>query len=128
MKLLLDTHIFLWYITNDKRLKNDWVAAIRSSENDVFLSVVSNWEIAIKYQLGKLPLPGDPATYIPHQREKHQLHSLSLGEDSISQLHLLPPIHRDPFDRMLMCQALAAKLILVTADANIRKYPVNVLS
>lgn len=127
MKLLLDTHIFLWFISGDERLPVMMRDSIRNPENDVYVSVVSLWEAIVKHQLGKLPLPQPPETYLPVQRERHQIASLALDEASVSQLAKLPPLHRDPFDRMLICQAAEHGLTLVTVDDMIASYPVPVL-
>src|SRR4051812_19910950 len=105
MKFLLDTHIFLWYISGDKRLADKAKDTISDPTNEVYLSVVSLCEAIIKYRLGKLPLPQAPETYLPEQRERHKIASMSLDEASVKQLGQLPPLHRDPFDRMLICQA-----------------------
>ena len=126
MKLLLDTHVFLWFISGDERLPVEMQERIRSSENEVFVSVVSFWETIVKYQLGKLPLPQPPNDYLPFQRERHLLSSLSLDEGSVSHLVKLPSIHRDPFDRMLICQAIEHSLTLVTVDEVVASYPVSV--
>jgi len=128
MKLLLDTHVFLWFICGDKRLPDGVCDSIRDLNNEVYLSVVSQWEATVKYQLGKLPLPQSPETYIPAMRQQHQIASLSLDEASVSQLASLPLLHRDPFDRMLICQTLAHGLVLVTVDEVIASYSVPVLS
>jgi len=128
MKLLLDTHIFLWYISDDQRLQNDKRESIHDPDNEVYLSVVSVWEAIVKYQLGKLPLPEPPESYLPIQRERHQIASLTLDETSVSYLTKLPPIHRDPFDRMLICQANVHGLTIVTVDDIIPQYPVSVLN
>lgn len=128
MRLLLDTHIFLWYITGDRRLPKDKRESIRNSDNEVYLSVVSLWETIIKYQLGKLQLPQPPEVYLPLQRARHQIFSLGLDEASVSHLNQLPPIHRDPFDRMLICQANAHGLTIVTIDDIMIQYPVQVLN
>jgi PIN domain nuclease of toxin-antitoxin system len=101
MKFLLDTHIFLWFITNNKRLSHRYIDAISNQDNEIYLSVVSVWEATIKYQLGKLPLPESPEIYLPKQREKHLISSLSINETTITQLIQLPPLHNDPFDRLL---------------------------
>ncbi|MBO3458203.1 type II toxin-antitoxin system VapC family toxin [Aetokthonos hydrillicola Thurmond2011] len=127
MKILLDTHIFLWFISADNRLPTDVRNIIRDINNQVYLSVVSVWESIIKYQLGKLPLPESPETYLPKQRERHRITSLDLNEDSVAQLVKLPLLHRDPFDRMLICQALQHNLIIATVDAAIRNYSINIL-
>ena len=128
MKLLLDTHIFLWFISGEKRLPEDMLYNIRDPDNEVYLSVVSLWEAIVKYQLGKLPLPQHPSVYLPIQRQKHQIASLSLSETSVSQLANLAKIHRDPFDRMLICQALEHGLTIVTVDDTFCAYPVSVLN
>lgn len=128
MKLLLDTHIFLWYISGDKRLPDEKRESIRNPDNEVYLSVVSVWEAIIKNQLGKLPLPEPPESYLPTQRERHQISSLTLDEASVSHLAKLPLIHRDPFDRMLICQANVHSLTIVTVDDIISKYPVSVIN
>ncbi len=125
MKILLDTHIFLWFISGDSRLSTDVRDIIRDVDNEIYLSVVSVWESIIKYQLGKLPLPESPETYLPKQRELHQIASLTLNESSIVQLAKLPPLHRDPFDRMLICQALQYGLTIATVDAAVRAYSVS---
>jgi PIN domain nuclease of toxin-antitoxin system len=126
MRLLLDTHVFLWFISGDSRLPIVMKEAISDPENDVFLSVISLWETIIKYQLGKMSLPQPPETYLPVQRERHAITSLPLNEACTSQVARLPAIHRDPFDRMLIAQAIEFGLTMVTADAAIRAYPVAV--
>ncbi|MBL7064061.1 MAG: type II toxin-antitoxin system VapC family toxin [Anaerolineae bacterium] len=128
MRLLLDTHIFLWFISGDKRLPESMQSNIRDLNNKVYLSVVSLWETIVKYQLGRLPLPQPPGIYLPIQRQKHRIVSLSLDEASASQLANLPQVHRDPFDRMLICQALEHGLTIVTVDAAICAYPVPILA
>ena len=128
MRLLLDTHIFLWFISGDKRLPESMQSSIRDLNNEVYLSVVSLWEAIVKYQLGRLPLPQSPDIYLPIQRQKHRITSLSLDEASASQLVNLPQVHRDPFDRMLICQALEHGLTIVTVDAAIYAYPVPILN
>lgn len=127
MRILLDTHIFLWFISGDTQLSTDVRDAVRAPGNEVYLSAVSLWEAIVKYQLGKLPLPEHPATYLPKQRERHQIASLALDESSVIQLAKLPPLHRDPFDRMLICQALQNGLVIATVDAAVRAYSVKVM-
>lgn len=127
MRILLDTHIFLWFISGDTQLSTDVRDAIRDPDNEVYLSSVSVWEAIVKYQLGKLPLPEHPETYLPKQRRFHQIASLDLDESSVVQLAKLPPLHRDPFDRMLICQALQNGLTIATVDAAVRAYSVSVL-
>lgn len=124
MNILLDTHIFLWLLTNDRRLPERCRDAISSQENEVYLSVVSVWEAMIKYQLGKLPLPESPEIYLPKQRERHQIASWSISETTITQLAKLPPLHKDPFDRLLLCQSLEHDSIIMTEDEAIISYPI----
>ncbi|MEL6775766.1 MAG: type II toxin-antitoxin system VapC family toxin [Cyanobacteria bacterium J06597_16] len=127
MKILLDTHIFLWFISGDTRLSTNVRNAICDPQNEVYLSTVSVWEVIVKYQLGKLPLPENPETYLPKQRDLHQITSLPLDENSVAKLAKLPPIHRDPFDRMLICQALQNDLTIATVDQAICAYPVDLM-
>ncbi len=127
MKILLDTHIFLWFISGDRRLSAEVREIIRDLDNEIYLSVVSIWECIIKYQLGKLPLPESPEVYLPKQRDLHQIDSLSLDENSVAQLIQLPLLHRDPFDRILICQALQNSLTIATVDSAVRAYSVNVI-
>ena len=124
MKILLDTHIFLWFISGESRLSADIRDAIRDLDNEIYLSVVSIWESIVKYQLGKLPLPESPETYLPKQRDFHQIINLDLDESSVLQLSKLPLLHRDPFDRMLICQALHHDMTIATVDASVHAYPV----
>jgi|SRR5579871_4171675 len=127
MRLLLDTHIFLWYIAGDAQLPAAWQTVLRDPANSVYLRVVSVWEASIKYHLGRLTLPAPPETYLPAQRQRHLFDSLSLEEGDIQPLGSLPSLHRDPFDRALICQALTPGLTLVTVDTAVRAYSVPVL-
>jgi PIN domain nuclease of toxin-antitoxin system len=127
MRLLLDTHIFLWYITGDPKLPVAIAESIRQKSNEVFLSVVSVWEILVKHQRGNLPLPVPADEYIRGRRERHQIGSLALDEDSIAHLLRLPSHHRDPFDRMLICQAMQHDCVMVTFDEAFDRYPVKLL-
>lgn len=127
MRLLLDTHVFLWYISGDPGLPDATRNAISDPDNDVYLSVISVWESLIKYQIGRLPLPQSPEQYLSEQRERHLIASLPLNEGSVSKLITLPLIHRDPFDRMLICQAMEHNLTNVTADDTICAYTNNIL-
>lgn len=128
MKLLLDTHVFLWFISGASQLPAGIRAAILAPENAVYLSVVSVWEAIIKFQLGKLPLPEPPQIYLPRQRQRHRIASLPVDEASVARLTELPLLHRDPFDRLLICQAIEHDLTLATVDSSILAYPIAVLS
>jgi PIN domain nuclease of toxin-antitoxin system len=91
----------------------------------VFLSVVSLWEATIKYQLGKLPLPEAPYPWLFNQSDQHGFASLPVDGRSVARLSTLHPHHRDPFDRMLVCQALEHELQIVTVDPVFSNYPVK---
>jgi PIN domain nuclease of toxin-antitoxin system len=127
MRLLLDTHVFLWYITNDGRLAPGAANAITEAANEVYLSVVSVWEALVKYQLGKLNLPSPADEYLRRRQEQHGIVGLSLESDAASRLLELPPHHRDPFDRMLVCQAIHHDLTMVTSDEQVARYSVSIL-
>ena len=123
MKLLLDTHIFLWLIDDDKRLSEQYRQVIQDPNNEKFLSVVSIWKCAIKYQIGKLDFPSSPETYLPEERRKHLIKTLTVDENSIVPLVKLPLLHKDPFDRLIMAQALQHDLTIMTEDKLILAYP-----
>jgi PIN domain nuclease of toxin-antitoxin system len=127
MKLLLDTHVFLWYITADAKLPTAFQAAIRDPANEVFLSVASVWETVIKYHLGKLSLPAPPETYLPQQRVAHGIASLAIEEDAMPHLAGLPAHHGDPFDRLLVAQALQHSLTVATVDPKVAAYAIPLL-
>jgi PIN domain nuclease of toxin-antitoxin system len=123
MKLLLDTHVFLWLIDDDRHLSNKFRQAIQDPNNEKFLSVVSIWECVIKYQVGKLNFPESPETYLPGQRREHLIKTLNVDENSLVQLIRLPLLHKDPFDRLIMAQAWQHDLIIMTEDEAILVYP-----
>ncbi len=127
MRLLLDTHVFLWYITADTKLPDTFRVAIQDPANEVYLSATSVWEAVIKHGLGKLSLPAPPAEYLPQQRDAHRIATLPIDEAAMIHLAALPLLHRDPFDRLLIAQALQHGLTLASVDANIAAYPVPLL-
>lgn len=124
MKILLDTCAFLWLTTDAPELSEKAKTLFRNTENTVYLSSVSVWEIIVKHELGKLPLPETAENFIKQQCEKHYIDYLSLDERSVFHLSGLPKYHRDPFDRMLVCQAEEHDLIILTPDKMISQYPV----
>jgi len=125
LKLLLDTCTFLWIVGDEPDLSDTARRLFSVQANEVYLSAVSSWEIAVKHRLGRLQLDKPPDEYVPHFRKKHFILPLSLEEQATLQLSKLPDHHRDPFDRMLICQALYHGLVLLTPDHEIRKYPVR---
>lgn len=127
MKLLLDTCTFLWIIAGDARLSAQAGTAFRDPENEPLLSAVSAWEIMVKHALGRLPLPEPAREFVSRQRSAHRIAALPLDETAAAMLPSLPEIHRDPFDRMLVCQALNTGATLLTPDKRIHQYPVRSL-
>ena len=128
MRLLLDTHVFLWYIAADPRLPAPFSVAIGDPANEVYLSAASIWEVVIKHAAGKLPLPEPPAVYLPRQRDAHGIAALPIDEGAMIHLAGLPALHRDPFDRLLVAQALQHGLTLATVDSDVVAYPVSLLA
>ncbi|MBM3955769.1 MAG: type II toxin-antitoxin system VapC family toxin [Planctomycetes bacterium] len=127
MKLLVDTHTFLWFLTDAPSLSATAREAIASADNHVVISAASAWEVTVKYALGKLPLPDEPDRFLPAMRKRAGIELLPIGEAEVCQVHKLPPIHRDPFDRILVAQATVHGLVIVTDDATIGRYPVRTL-
>jgi len=95
--------------------------------SEIYLSSVTNWEIAIKQSLGKLPLPEPPVRFVPAQRKQHGIDSLPLDEEATLHLTRLPVLHKDPFDRMLVCQAIVHHFVILTPDELISQYPVRTI-
>ena len=127
MKILVDTHVFLWAITGDQRLTKKHQALWLDESSELYLSVASVWEILIKAGLGKLPLPVPHTSYLFKQVEKNRLSWLGLRAAHFTELESLPPIHRDPFDRMLVAQARAEKMPVMTVDPLLRRYGARIL-
>ena len=125
MNVLLDTCTFLWIVRDSSQLSATARALFADPANPIYLSAVSVWEIAIKHQLGRLPLASPPHHYVPTERAKHAIATLDLNEAAILELRRLPQHHNDPFDRMLICQAIAHGLTLLTPDERIQDYPVR---
>ena len=127
MKLLLDACSFLWITTAQAELSATARTAFEDESNETYLSVVSAWEIAIKNGLKNLTLPEPAQFFLRRARILHKIESLNLDEEAILQLPHLPPLHRDQFDRMLICQAIAEGMAILTPDELIRQYPVRTI-
>lgn len=127
MDLLLDTCTFLWVAADAPDLSTAAREAFQDPGNTVYLSSVSCWEIALKNTLGRLPLPSAPEVYIPSLRRRHGIERLPLDEEAALHLARLPSLHGDPFDRMLVCQALVGGMVVLTPDKAITQYPVRFL-
>ena len=124
MNLLLDTHVFLWWIAGDS-LPPVADEAIRNPDNTVWVSAASVWEIAIKASLGKLKLPDPVVAFIETQRMQNGFGWLPVEAAALASLMELPFHHRDPFDRLLIAQAISRDYTLVSADGAIGQYPVR---
>ena len=125
MRLLLDTHTFLWWVSGSDRLSRKARAAIARAGNDCHVSVASGWEIAIKVSLGKLRIEGPRDTFLPEQLAVNGFLPLAIGLRHAARVAALPFHHRDPFDRLLIAQALEEELAIVTADRVFARYGVQ---
>ena len=127
MKILLDTHVFLWAISDDTRLSASYRELFVDSANDLFLSVASVWEVSIKAGLGKLLLPGLAAPYLAKHMDRNRVQMLGIQLAHLTELEQLPPLHRDPFDRMIAAQARSEAMAVMSADRKLAMYGVRVL-
>jgi len=127
VRILLDTHYWLWMATGDRRVSPAMREALESRRNDVFVSAASFWETAIKYRLGKLALPLPPHVYAPMMLARAGFPITRDHDGTPAAVAALPGLRRDPFDRLLVEQALAEDLTLATADPVVRSYPVACL-
>ena len=127
MRLLLDTHIALWAISDDPRLSGAARALITAPENEIFVSAASIWEISIKYRLGRTNMPVSGAEALGWFRESgYRL--LSISPEHAVAVEALAPLHADPFDRMLVAQALYEPLRLVTHDGQVARYSDTIIA
>ena len=125
MRLLLDTHTFLWWINNDPLLSDPARAAIASERNECFLSLASCWELAIKASIGKLRLSKPVERFIPEELIANDFQLLSMDFRHIAKVETLPFHHRDPFDRLLVAQALTEKMTIISADIVLSEYGIK---
>ena len=125
MKLLLDTHSFLWFISGSSRLSSTPRQLIEEATNQPYLSIASLWEMAIKMSLGKLSLTQPFAKLIPEQMRVNGVELLNMSIDHIAIVVDLPFHHRDPFDRLLIAQALVEQLPIVSADPAFDAYGIE---
>jgi PIN domain nuclease of toxin-antitoxin system len=127
MRLLLDTHTLLWFLGNDPQLSPAARQNVENPVHDKFVSVASLWEIALKLSLGKLKLPGPFSEIFPHQLEINGFALLPISCAHLNVVVALPFHHRDPFDRLVIAQAMADEMTIVTRDPEFSKYSANVL-
>jgi PIN domain nuclease of toxin-antitoxin system len=127
MKVLLDTHTFLWWVADDPQISVTAKNIITNPDNDIYLSVVSAWEIIIKVGIGKLSLCEPPEIYIPTRIASNQFEILPVQISHILKINSLPNFHKDPFDRLLIAQSLVENFSLITLDSAIAQYPVQTI-
>jgi PIN domain nuclease of toxin-antitoxin system len=127
MKLLLDTHAFIWWDSTPDRLSERVRGMLQDARHDILFSVVSAWEMQIKHQLGKLELRLPLGEIIEEQRRINMMDVLPVKLKHVLALDSLPALHRDPFDRLLIAQASVAEASLVSSDTVVSQYPVRTL-
>jgi PIN domain nuclease of toxin-antitoxin system len=127
VRLLLDTCTFLWILSGSTELSATAREVYADPGNETFLSAASVWEIVVKHRLGRLTLPAPPDALVPRERAARGIEPLPLDEEAALHLARLPDLHGDPFDRMLVAQALVSGLTIVTPDNLVRQYPARTL-
>ena len=125
MRYLLDTHTLLWFISEDKKLSNRARQLILDSSSEIFLSIASLWEIAIKVNIGKLALDQPFEQLFPKELHFHKIRILDITVDNLVRLTTLPSHHRDPFDRLIIAQALDEEIPIIGVDTRFDRYGVN---
>lgn len=125
MRLLLDTHVFLWWVNDAPELSAKARASIRKGQNECFLSVASAWEMAIKVSTGKLVLSQSVERFVPEQLAANGFRLLEIDFRHAARVESLPFHHRDPFDRLLVAQAMSEKMAVVSADAALSDYGIK---
>jgi PIN domain nuclease of toxin-antitoxin system len=127
MRLLLDTHVWLWWLSERGRLREAALRALLEPANTLLFSAASSWEIAIKYALGKLKLPEPPSRFVPERLARHAMVPLAVQHTHALRVSELPRRHADPFDRLLVAQAQLEKATVLTADPSFVLYDVDML-
>ena len=125
MRVLLDTHAFLWWVADSPKLSSDAREIIANEQNEPIFSAVSAWEIAIKVGTGKLELPDSPEKFVTEQISRNALEVLPVHLRHALGVNVLPDHHRDPFDRLLIAQAMTENVAILTADPVIMKYSIQ---
>jgi PIN domain nuclease of toxin-antitoxin system len=127
MKFLLDTNVFLWGLSAEHKLNSRAQEILTSSSSELYFSAASSWEIAIKSALGSLPLPKPPSEFIPHALRAWAMCALDITHEHALRAGELPAHHRDPFDRLLIAQAMAEEMTVLTADRVFQKYKIEMI-
>ena len=127
MRVLVDTHTFLWALLKDHRLSATAKQVLTSKEHELYFSLVSLWEIAVKMKIGKLNTVGSSVTYIRDEMAEYGMELLPIRYEHILELERLPLHHSEPFDRLLIAQAIAESLPILTHDEKFPLYPVKLI-
>lgn len=127
MRVLLDTHVFLWMQGAPERLSAKARAIVENQDNELLLSAASAWEISIKHALGRIDLPDSPERYVPDRMRSSSLQGLNVTHAHALASGSLPLLHRDPFDRMLITQAMSERLAIMTSDDAIKQYSIEII-
>jgi PIN domain nuclease of toxin-antitoxin system len=127
MKYLLDTGVWLWSLKSPELIGDEGLRVLERGEEELYLSSVTSWEISIKTRIGKLDFPGEPADHTPRFMNKQGLRALSITHSHAFKVYDLPAHHSDPFDRMLIAQALVENMMILTSDRAFKKYSAKLI-
>lgn len=127
MKLLIDSHVWIWWMADLEELSKETRHILEDPRNEIFVSTASSWEIAIKYSIGKITLPSSPEEFFIHGLAKCGFSTLKIDNRHALRVASLPLHHNDPFDRMLIAQAQVEKLPIITSDKKFSMYEVQLI-
>ena len=127
MKYLLDTAVWLWSLKSPELIGEQGREILADGQEEIYLSAITSWEISIKMRLGRLNFDAPPPQHVPRFMAKQNLRSLSVTHSHAAKVYDLPIYHSDPFDRMLIAQALVEDMVILTSDRSFRKYPAELL-
>ncbi len=127
MKYLLDTMVWLWSVSSVENIGADGHAILANEDAEIYLSVASTWEISIKARMGKFTLPEPPPRYIPKRLAEQSIQALTINQTHAQKVYELPLHHRDPFDRLIIAQALTEEMTVLTSDRGFEKYPIEII-
>ncbi len=127
MRILLDTHVLLWFSLNDSRLSREWVEMIKDARNEKIISIASLWELAIKSGLGKLRLEAPFKEFVNRNVTENGMSILHTTIEHFEVVHSLPHHHRDPFDRLIIAQSIVEKIPILTSDPQFKHYNIDLI-
>lgn len=127
MKILLDTHAFLWLMTKDQRLSSTAQKEFLNTQNEIYLSMASVWEMAIKSSIGKLKLPLKVSEYVISRTQQHGIYLEEIKMEHLAKIEKFPFHHRDPFDRLIIAQSIVAKFTVLTSDPKFSAYAIRTI-